>query len=124
MSTADGFAPVARAADVPDGAPLGVTAPSGARLCLVRVGGAVRALADGCTHQEFPLSAGDVRPDGSIECPWHGARFDCRTGAVLAGPACDAVRVYETRVEDGMVCVNEGSGTREAVKAARSGERA
>jgi 3-phenylpropionate/trans-cinnamate dioxygenase ferredoxin subunit len=32
-------------------------------------------------------------------CPWHGARFDCRTGEPLSGPATDAVPVYEVRVE-------------------------
>jgi len=123
MSALHGFEPVARAAEVPEGAPRGVTAPGGARLCLVRVGGAIHALADGCTHQEFPLSAGDVAADGTIECPWHGARFDCRTGAVLRGPACDAVKVHEVRVEDGIVYVrDEGSGKREEVNATLSRE--
>ena len=121
MCAVHGFEPVARAAEVLEGAPLGVTAPSGARLCLVRAGGAIHALADGCTHQEFPLSAGDVAADGTIECPWHGARFDCRTGAVLRGPACDAVKVHEVRVEEGVVYVRgEGRGKREEVKATLS----
>ena len=117
----DGFEPVARASDVRDGAPLGVATRGGARVCLVRTGGAIRALADGCTHQEFPLSAGDVLADGSIQCPWHGARFDTRTGAVLAGPACDAVRVWEVRVEGDVVFVrDEARGQRDEVEATQS----
>ena len=105
MSALHGFEPVARAAEVPAGAPHGVTAPGGARLCLVRVGGAIHALADGCTHQEFPLSAGDVAADGTIECPWHGARFDCVTGALRRGPAEEPVRAYRVRVDGDSVLV-------------------
>ena len=121
LKSADGFEPVARVADVRDGAPLGVSTPGGARICLVRSGGAIRALADGCTHQEFPLSAGDVLPDGSIQCPWHGARFDCRTGAVLAGPACDPVRVWEVRVEGDAVFVrDEARGHGKEIEATQS----
>ena len=33
-----------------------------------------------CTHAEFLLSDGTLRNDGTLECAWHGARFDCRTG--------------------------------------------
>ena len=94
-----GFAPVARLAEVPEGQPLAVEGPGGVRLCLVRSAGTVRALRDECTHQAFPLSAGEVLADGSIMCPWHGARFDCRTGEPLSGPATDAVPVYDVRVE-------------------------
>ena len=105
----NGFAAVARAGEVVEGQPLAVEAPGGVRLCLVREAatGAVRALRDECTHQAFPLSAGEVLPDGTLMCPWHGARFDCRTGAPLSGPATDAVPVYEVRVvgEDVLVKV-------------------
>jgi 3-phenylpropionate/trans-cinnamate dioxygenase ferredoxin subunit len=105
---------VARLADVPPGALLAVTTADGERICLVNLGddGAdeVHAVHDGCTHQAFPLSAGELLPDGSIECPWHGARFDCRTGAVCAGPACEPVRVYEVEVADGEVYVTTGAG--------------
>lgn len=109
------FDPVARVEELRDGAPLGVETPSGDRVCLVRARGAVCAFADSCTHQAFPMSAGDVLPDGTIQCPWHGARFDCATGAVLHGPADEPLAVYEVRVEDGVVWVkarNEERGTR------------
>ena len=101
----EGYVRVARAPDVTPGVPLAVATPDGAALVLVRVDGAICALADQCTHREFPLSAGEVLPDGTIECPWHGARFDCRTGAVRNGPARDAVAVRETRLVDGDVWV-------------------
>ena len=43
--------------------------------------------------------------DGTIECAWHGARFDCRSGAVRRPPAIDPLPVYAVRVEQGRVLV-------------------
>lgn len=97
---------VASLADVPDDGVLGVGLPTGERICLIRWRGVVSAVRDECTHQAMPLSAGEVQPDGTIECAWHGARFDCRTGAVRQGPAEDDVAVYEVRVENGRVIVH------------------
>ena len=57
------------------------------------------ALRDECTHQGMPLSAGEVLPDGTIEWPWHGARFDCVTGALRRGPAEEDVRAYVVRLD-------------------------
>ena len=101
----EGFVRVARAADVEPGVPLAVETPDGAALVLARVGDAICALADQCTHREFPLSAGEVLPDGTIECPWHGARFDCRTGGVRTGPATKGVRTYDVKVVEGSVWI-------------------
>lgn len=96
--SAETFHDVAALADLDDPGLLGVQLPDGARICIVRFGQTVAAVQDNCPHQAMPLSAGDVHADGTIECPWHGARFDCRTGAVCQGPATDGLRVYEVRV--------------------------
>jgi nitrite reductase/ring-hydroxylating ferredoxin subunit len=40
-----------------------------------------------------------------LECPWHGARFDVRTGGCLAGPATDAIATWPVTVVDGRVYV-------------------
>lgn len=93
------FARVASLSDVPEGTLHAVETPSGERVCLANVNGVIRALSDACPHQGFPLSAGELLPDGTLECVWHGARFDCRSGAVLQGPATDDLPVYEVRVE-------------------------
>jgi hypothetical protein len=37
-----------------------------------------------CPHQGLPLD-GEPDDDGVITCPWHGYRFDARTGACLSG---------------------------------------
>ncbi len=99
MST--GFIRVASLRDVPEGELHAVEAGQ-VRLCLVNLGqGEVRAVSDVCPHQGFPISAGELHgAEGAVECVWHGARFDCRTGAVLDGPATDDLPVYEVKVED------------------------
>ena len=99
------FHDVAALEDLGEGETLSVALPDGERICLIRCGGAIGALADQCSHQAMPLSAGEVLPDGTIECAWHGARFDCRTGAVRRGPAEDDVTAYEVRLEGGRVLV-------------------
>jgi nitrite reductase/ring-hydroxylating ferredoxin subunit len=94
---ATGFVRVARVNEIGAGVPHGVEA-SGQRICLARVGDEIVAFLDQCTHREYPLSAGEVLEDGTIECPWHGARFDCRSGEVRQGPATQAVRTFEVRI--------------------------
>lgn len=108
----DGFARVAKLGELPESGLLGVTLPDGERVCLVRDQGAVRAVGDECPHQGFALSSGELLVDGTIECVWHGARFDCRSGAVLRGPAEESLTLFETRVVGDDVFVGRrGAGT-------------
>lgn len=84
---------------------LAIELPNGDRVVLIRCKGRVTALADECSHQAMPLSAGEVMPDGTVECPWHGARFDCASGACRNGPATDDVRTYEVVVDGDRVSI-------------------
>ncbi len=97
------FELVARVSDLADGLLLGVETTRGERVCVFRLGDEVRAVSVTCTHQAFPMSAGEVLPDGTIQCAWHGARFDLRTGAVRRFPADEPLPVYEVRVENGEI---------------------
>ncbi len=99
------FEPLAELSDLPEGALLPVKNAAGEAICLANVQGAISALVDCCTHAEFPLSDGVIHADGTVECVWHGARFDCATGAVRKGPAVDPVVTYDVRVEDGRILV-------------------
>ena len=99
-----------RIGEIPEGGTLAVTRASGDRVCLIRRGEQVSALRDECTHQGMPLSAGEVLPDGTIECPWHGARFDCMTGVLRRGPAEEDVQAYAVRVEGDAVLVESRDG--------------
>lgn len=64
--------------------------------------GEVCALANVCTHLGGPLAEGS-RDGDTVICPWHGSRFDLRTGAVVEGPAVFAQPRIETRVRDGKI---------------------
>ena len=94
-------------AAIPDPGMLSVRLPTGEQVVVIRRGDVVTVLEDECTHQAMPLSAGELLPDGSIECPWHGARFDCASGACLQGPATDDVARYEARVEGADVVIGD-----------------
>ena len=109
------FEAVARVEEVPDEGTFGVVKATGEPVCLIRHAGRITAVADNCAHQEFAMSLGDVLPDGTIQCAWHGARFDCASGAVRQGPATDPLPVYAARIENGMVmigpaCSRSGDG--------------
>ena len=104
------FHRVASLSDLPTGSLLAVVAPSGERICLVNRSGEVSAIGDVCPHQAFPISAGHLLDDGSVECVWHGARFDCRSGALRQGPATDDLPAYEVRVEGDDIYVSAGAG--------------
>jgi nitrite reductase/ring-hydroxylating ferredoxin subunit len=99
------FLDVAALEDVPENGTLSIRLPTGEQVCLVRCGDAVGALLDQCSHQAMPLSAGEVLPDCTIQCAWHGARFDCRTGEVRDGPATEGVAAFDVRVENGRILV-------------------
>ena len=64
--------------------------------------GEICALASTCTHMGGPLAEGS-REDDTVTCPWHGSRFDLRTGAVVEGPAVFAQPCLEARVRDGKI---------------------
>ena len=75
----------------------------GVPVLLARLGsGEVCALAHTCTHLGGPLAEGS-RDGDTVTCPWHGSRFDLRTGAVVEGPAVFAQPRLETRVQDGKI---------------------
>ena len=62
--------------------------------------GPLAAFQEWCTHEECQLSEGDLEGE-RVVCYCHGAEFDIRTGAVLAGPATEPIEIYEIRALDG-----------------------
>ncbi len=105
MTSGAPFVDVAAVGDVPEGTLLGVSLPGGEPVCLYQRGGELGAVGGRCTHAEFDIADGVLHADGTIECIWHGARFDCRTGAVRRQPAVEPLPVYAVRVDGGRVLV-------------------
>jgi nitrite reductase/ring-hydroxylating ferredoxin subunit len=105
MTDSSVFEAIAKVDEVPDEGVFGVVKATGEPVCLIRHAGRITAVGDNCAHQDFAMSLGDVLSDGTIQCAWHGARFDCATGAVRQGPATEPLPVFAVRIEDGMVLV-------------------
>ena len=84
---------------------LGAVVVEGREIALARLDdGSWTAFDNDCTHEECPLSEGDL--DGyRIVCYCHSSEFDVRTGEVLEGPAEEPITVYPVRVEDGEIQV-------------------
>jgi uncharacterized membrane protein/nitrite reductase/ring-hydroxylating ferredoxin subunit len=81
---------------------------NGQRLVLARTKEGYVAFDDRCTHKGGSL-AGGVMIGGVVQCPWHGSQFDCRSGAVKAGPAKDPVELYRVREKEGNVVLTLGN---------------
>ena len=90
-------------ADLADGAMVVVGDPADP-VAVARAGGRLYAFDDTCTHEECPLSDGQLTAD-EVECPCHGSIFDLRSGEARTGPALESVRTHRVRVEDGRVQV-------------------
>ena len=67
------------------------------RIALFNLGGEFYAIDDTCPHADGPLSAGSIEGE-EVECPWHGSRFNIKTGAVTGPPAVENVIRYNVRV--------------------------
>ena len=72
------------------------------RISIARVGGRLYAFEDLCTHDGCPLSSGLLSAT-TIMCQCDGSRFDLPTGAVISGPAADALKVYDVREVEGKI---------------------
>jgi nitrite reductase (NADH) small subunit/3-phenylpropionate/trans-cinnamate dioxygenase ferredoxin subunit len=59
------------------------------------------ALLNSCPHAGAALAEGHVS-NGEVSCPWHGWRFDLRTG-VCRTIAEDSTRAFPVRLRDGVL---------------------
>jgi nitrite reductase/ring-hydroxylating ferredoxin subunit/uncharacterized membrane protein len=81
----EGAVEVGESTDFPEGE-LRKAVAGGMPVLLVRRGGQLFAISDTCSHAGGPLNEGTL--DGTVvTCPWHGSRFDVRSGRVCGGPA-------------------------------------
>jgi nitrite reductase/ring-hydroxylating ferredoxin subunit len=77
---------VSDAPSLPESAvPPGTVARAGAWTVANR-GGELRAVSSRCRHQLADLSGGTLDREGCLVCPWHGARYDLDSGAMVSGP--------------------------------------
>jgi len=71
-------------------------------IMIMNIAGKYHAIADVCSHDDGPVGEGQIE-DFEIICPRHGARFDIRTGKVLALPAFVDIPAYPVRLVGGQI---------------------
>ena len=102
------FVRVATVDQLPPGTLLSVEMPDGLKICLAHTeDGEIYAISDRCTHRDFPMSTGTLHGGDTIECAWHGARYDLKTGRVIRLPAFKAIKTFEVKVEGDDILVAE-----------------
>lgn len=70
---------------------------AGQGIAIFNIGGAYYAIDNACPHRGGPLAEGVLAGDEVI-CPWHGSRFNVKSGAVLIPPAPQGVKSFPVRV--------------------------
>ena len=92
---------VGRVEDLPEGRGATVELEGGKELALYNVAGRFHAIENFCPHRGAPLADGALAAH-TVECDWHGWRFDVRSGACLNRPD-SPVESYEVIIEDGWI---------------------
>jgi len=81
-----------------------VVQADGHSIGLFNVEGTFYAIDNTCTHRGGPLGEGELSGE-TVECPWHGAHFNVKTGAVTRPPAPAGVRSFPVKIEGNDVLV-------------------
>ena len=89
--------------EVPEEGAVGVEVAA-VPVAIVRADGEIYAIRDVCSHEEVPLSEGEVY-DHTVECWLHGSCFDLRTGKPTGPPATQAVPTYQVKIDGDDVLV-------------------
>lgn len=76
----------------------------GVEIVVVHAAGELRAFANRCPHQGNRLSRARL-VDGCVVCPWHGWRFDARTGRARWPEGYERLVRYPVAVRDGQILV-------------------
>jgi 3-phenylpropionate/trans-cinnamate dioxygenase ferredoxin component len=95
---------VAAEGECPVGLLKGVMA-AGIPVVLANVEGTLYALRDQCSHEDLPLSDGELEGN-EVVCLYHGARFDACSGARKTLPAIRPVQAFPVEVRDGQIFVD------------------
>lgn len=69
-----------RASEVPPGTVIGVGDYA------VGNNGQYFAVGRKCRHLRADLAGGSIDADGCLVCPWHGAKYEVKTGLMVRGP--------------------------------------
>ncbi len=78
----------------------------GQKIIIVNIEGKYYAIGSICTHEGGPLADGTLS-GYEVECPWHGSKFDVRTGEVTKSPASEPEPRYEIKVDGNQILIKK-----------------
>ncbi len=76
---------IGKTSDIPVGKMQKVTA-DGKEILVINMDGNYYAIDDTCSHAGASLAEGKLE-GAVVTCDWHGAKWDCKTGKLVAFPA-------------------------------------
>ncbi len=78
----------------------------GQKIIIVNIEWKYYAIGSICTHEGGPLVDGTIQ-GYEVECPWHGSKFDVRTGNVTSPPANEPEPSYEIKVDGNQILIKK-----------------
>ena len=91
------FVRVAGVGDIPPG-DMQIVELDGEEIAIANLNGEFVAFQNECTHRGGPLGEGMLMGD-VVECPFHGGKFNVRTGEVVEAPPSEPIPTYSVQVE-------------------------
>ena len=85
MSDNESLVEVAKIDEIPSGNMKHVEL-DGKEIVVANLDGKFYAMDDRCGHMNALLSMGNISNEGTVTCPFHGARFDMNTGKKVKEP--------------------------------------
>jgi nitrite reductase/ring-hydroxylating ferredoxin subunit len=79
---------------------------AGEKVGIINIEGNYYAIGNVCTHMGGRLNEGTLE-GFEVECPWHGSKFDVRSGQPTKPPARQPVSSYEVKVQDNNILVRK-----------------
>lgn len=76
-----------------------------ADIVVIHWNGAFTAFRNECLHQEMPIHAGYLSPDGILLCPFHNWCYSVTTGECVTLRGGTKLPQYTTRIQDERVWV-------------------
>ena len=94
---------VCTVSDIKEGKPKLVSV-NGKRAMIVKIGKNFHCIGAVCTHKGGPLNEGFIE-DNTVQCPWHGGKFNLETGKVESPPPTEDVPAYKVEIKGDYVYV-------------------